>query len=73
MAAIFITTLVFMLDESVKNGAADSEQTKGMITSLWFIGENLGGYIGSSAGGYAFDKMGFENGTLIVIGKKIKD
>ena len=69
MAAIFITTLVFMLNESVKNGAVDTEQTRGMITSLWFISENLGGYIGSSAGGLTYDTMGFENSTLVVIGK----
>ena len=35
VAATFITTLTFMLSESVANGAPDNEQTRGMITSLW--------------------------------------
>lgn len=68
VAAIFITTLVFMLNESVVGGAADNEQTRGMITSLWFISENLGGYFGSSLGGVTYDSMGFENSTLVVMG-----
>ena len=41
-----------MLSESVEvGGAPDTEQTKGMVTSLWFIAENIGGYVGSSGGG----------------------
>jgi predicted MFS family arabinose efflux permease len=68
VAAIFITTLVFMLSESVANGAADSDQTRGMITALWFISENIGGFLGSSLGGLTYDTMGFENSTLVVIG-----
>lgn len=61
-----------MLSESVKNGAPDNEQTRGMITSLWFISENLGGYIGATFGGIAFDKIGFIHGTTVVIGMQVK-
>jgi len=71
VAATFITTLVFMMNESVANGAPDNEQTRGMITSLWFMSENIAGYLGSTLGGYTFDKMGFENSTLIVIGMQL--
>ena len=46
VAATFITTLVFMMNESVANGAPDNEQTRGMITSLWFMSENIAGYLG---------------------------
>merc|ERR1719411_546334 len=71
VAATFITTLVFMMSESVANGASDTEQTRGMITSLWFLSENVAGYLGSSLGGYTFDQMGFESSTLIVIGLQL--
>ena len=56
------------MKESVAHGASDTTQTKGMITSLWFISENIAGYIGSALGGITYDTMGFENSTLIVIG-----
>ena len=46
MAATFITTLVFMINESISNGASDTIQTRGMITSLWFLSENVAGYLG---------------------------
>ena len=46
MAATFITTLVFMMNESIANGAPDTEQTRGMITSLWFLSQNVAGYLG---------------------------
>ncbi|XP_040583649.1 MFS-type transporter SLC18B1 isoform X1 [Lepeophtheirus salmonis] len=65
-AANFITTLTFMMSKSVESGASDSEQTRSMITSLWFINECVGGYIGSSLGGIIYDKIGFEWGTLII-------
>ena len=35
-----------MMNESVANGAPDNEQTRGMITSLWFMSENIAGYLG---------------------------
>lgn len=71
VAATFITTLVFMMDESIANGAADTVQTRGMITSLWFLSENIAGYLGSTVGGFTYDRMGFENSTLIVIGLQL--
>ena len=50
VSATFISTLVFMMNESVIQGAPDTEQTQGMITSLWFVSENIAGYLGSSIG-----------------------
>ena len=32
-----------MMEESVSGGCADSEQTRAMITSLWFISEGVAG------------------------------
>ena len=43
VAATFIATLVIMMEESVSGGCADSEQTRAMITSLWFISEGVAG------------------------------
>jgi hypothetical protein len=62
-----------MLSSSAESGRVpDTEQTRGMITSLWFIHECMGGYLGSAGGGLAYDKMGFQNSTLIVIGVQVK-
>eukprot|EP00095_Tigriopus_kingsejongensis_P007961 maker-scaffold135_size322082-snap-gene-0.13 protein:Tk07961 transcript:maker-scaffold135_size322082-snap-gene-0.13-mRNA-1 annotation:"mfs-type transporter c6orf192" len=72
VAANLITTLTFMMSSCVEiGGAPDTEQTRGMITSLWFMNECLGDYIGSLAGGLAYDNMGFVNSTVIVIGIQI--
>lgn len=71
VAATFIATLVIMMEESVTGGCSDSEQTRAMVTSLWFISENVAGYIGSALGGYTYDIMGFENSTLVVIAMQI--
>lgn len=71
VAATFITTLVYMMSASVANGAADSDQTRGMITSLWFLSENVAGYLGSAIGGATYDSMGFENSTVIVVGMQM--
>ena len=46
----------------------DTEQTRGMITSLWLIAENIGGWLGSFLGGVAYDSLGFEGGSLVIIG-----
>ena len=45
----------------------DTEQTRGMITSLWLIAENIGGWSGSFLGGVAYDNLGFEGGSLVII------
>ena len=58
---------------SVKSGRVpDTEQTNGMVTSLWFSFECLGGYLGSAGGGWAYDEIGFRNSTLIVIGIQVR-
>jgi len=67
VAITFIATLIYTLKISVANGASDTEQTKGMVTSVWFMSQNLAMYMGTSLGGAAYDALGFENSTLIVI------
>ena len=70
IAASFIVTLTFMLTEASKTdkNILDTEQTRGMITSLWLIAENIGGWSGSFLGGVAYDNLGFEGGSLVIIG-----
>ena len=36
-----------------------------------FISENLGGYVGASLGGFTYDKIGFENGTTVVVALQV--
>ena len=59
-----------MLGEVTKadKNILDTEQTRGMITSLWLIAENIGGWLGSFLGGVAYDNLGFESGSLLIIG-----
>ena len=71
VSATFISTLVYMMSESVIQGAPDTEKTRGMITSLWFVSENVAGWLGSQIGGVTYDQMGFENSTLIVIAAQV--
>ena len=59
-----------MMNEAPKadKNISDTEQTRGMITSLWLIAENIGGWSGSFLGGVAYDNLGFEGGSLVIIG-----
>ena len=37
-----------------------------MVSSLWVLGDSIGGYLGDTLGSLAYDKYGFENGTAIM-------
>ena len=64
----YIGTLLFMMKGVVDAGLPDKEQTRGMVSSLWVIADCTGGYIGASLGSLAYDKVGFQTGTVIVGG-----
>lgn len=64
-ACTYLGSLVYMLKAASEAGLPDSEQTKGMVSSLWTVADCVGGYIGSSAGGLAYDVVGFKMGTLL--------
>lgn len=59
-----------------QNKLSLSQIRKALCWYLWlffrFISENLGGYIGASLGGFTFDKIGFVNGTTVVIGLQVR-
>ena len=72
VASCFLTTYMLMLSSSIESGLVqDTEQTHGMLTSLWYCVHSLGGYFGSASGGWAYDMMGFRNSTFIIIGTQV--
>ena len=71
VAITFITTLMYSLNTSLANGAADTEQTKGMVICLWFNSQYIACYLGTGVGGAAYDAFGFEYSTLFVIALQI--
>ena len=69
VASCYLTTYMLMLSSSIESGfVQDTEQTQGMLFSLWFFSQSLGGYLGSACGGWAYDMMGFRNSTFVIIG-----
>ena len=72
MSLHFLSTYMIMLASSVESGSVqDTEQTQGMLTSLWYIVNSIGGYLGSTGGGWAYDTMGFRNSTYFIIGTQV--
>ena len=72
MASHFLNTYMLMLDSSVESGSVqDTEQTHGMLTSLWYCVHSIGGYLGTIGGGWAYDMMGFRNSTNVIIGTQL--
>ena len=55
-----------MMKSAKDSGLADSEQTSGMVTSLWVVADNIGGLIGPTLGGAVFNSPGFEWGSMVV-------
>ena len=58
-------SLNYMMKSSMSSGLPDSEQTRGMVSSLWSVSYNLGGYMGATLGGVIEDELGF-SGTMLV-------
>ena len=48
-------------------GLPDSEQTRAMVSSLWLMGDSIGGYLGDTLGSVAYDSFGFQAGTLVML------
>ena len=57
MAANFIATLTIMMSAAGKKvDGEETEQLRGMVTSIWMTADSLGGFIGAAAGGAAYDR-----------------
>lgn len=70
IAASSIVTLTFMLKKAsyADQSCPSIDQTRGMITSLWLIAESIGDWLGSILGGIAYFNLGFEDGSLVIVG-----
>ena len=49
-AFTYIGTLLYMMKAVSEAGLPDTDQTRGMVSSLWVIFDCLGGYAGTSLG-----------------------
>ena len=65
-AATFLGSLLYMMKSATDVGLPDSDQTKGMVSSLWTVADCVGGFLGSALGSVAFDTLGFKEGSLII-------
>jgi len=60
MAANFIATLTIMMSAAGKKvDGEETEQLRGMVTSIWMTADSLGGFVGAAAGGAAYDSLGW--------------
>ena len=65
-AATYIGTLLYMMKSARESGLPDTEQTYGMVSSLWVVADCVGGFTGSALGGVAYDTIGFEWGSMVM-------
>lgn len=64
-AATYLGSLLLMMKGVKDAGLPETEQVKSMVSSLWIVGDCLGGYAGTTLGSFAYDRAGFKAGTLI--------
>jgi len=67
MSANFIATLTAMLSAAGKRAAGgETEQLRGMITSIWVTSESVGGFLGATGGAAAYDSVGWTWSCIFV-------
>jgi len=66
MSMNFIGTLALL----TKN-IGQSEQLLGMVTSLWFMCESIGGFIGGWSGAVSYDMLGWKSSCGLVAGAQL--
>jgi len=67
MSANFIATLTAMLSAGGKRAAGgETEQLRGMITSIWVTSESVGGFLGATGGAAAYDSVGWTWSCIFV-------
>ncbi|XP_023326779.1 MFS-type transporter SLC18B1 isoform X2 [Eurytemora carolleeae] len=59
IATIILATFSNMMECAKRAEIPDSEQATSMITSLWLLGNYVGAFLSSIAGGLTFDLIGF--------------
>lgn len=65
-SATYLGSLIYMM-KCVHETLPNNDQTRGMVSSLWVVSYSIGGYLGSEFGCLAYDEMGFESGTLVIM------
>ena len=66
-AATYIGALLYMMKSVKDSGISVTEQTTGMVSSIWVVADCAGGMAGSSLGGVAFDTVGFAWGSMAMV------
>ena len=62
---VYIGTLLTMMGELEACGLPNTDQSKGMVSSLWTVAVCLGQAVGSMGGGLAWTWVGFEVGLAV--------
>ena len=62
MSSAVIVTVLGVSDARLP----DTEQTRGMVSSLWVMADSVGGYLGDTLGSIAYDNYGFQSGTVVM-------
>ena len=71
LGAQFVGTFSGALSFAVENGFEDNIDTSGLITGIWTSASALGGFTGPSLSGYLYDTIGFQWGSLVVVGQQV--
>ena len=65
-AETYIGALLYMMKCARESGLPETEQTHGMVSSLWVVADCVGGVVWSPVGGVAFDTIGFGWGFMVM-------
>ncbi|CAL8093329.1 unnamed protein product [Orchesella dallaii] len=68
LGAVLVSSFVSILRNVIISGYPNSPSTYGLVSSLWASMFSLGSFIGPSLSGILYDEVGFQWGTLSVIG-----
>ena len=68
VSMVYIGSLLTMMGALTQFGLPETEQSKGMVSSIWSMGMYFGSAIGTVGGSLAYDFLGFENGMILEAG-----
>ncbi|XP_076326301.1 MFS-type transporter SLC18B1-like isoform X2 [Tachypleus tridentatus] len=67
IGAVLVSAFVGALRDTIKRGFPDDLTTHGLVSSLFASSASLGSFIGPSVGGYLLEKIGYRNGTSVLL------
>ena len=68
VSMVYIGSLLTMMEALTQFGLSETEQSKGMVSSIWSMAMSFGSAIGTVGGSLAYDFIGFEKGMLLEAG-----